>query len=138
MSQSDVTMPVPAAIAPGTRSLTVSTLWLMSAKTIGFALTVALPLLIVRRLNQTEFGHYKQIFLVITTATNVLPFGFAMTGFYFFPRNPERREAVISTSSRCAAVWDHWRRWRSSSRPACSPQFSVNRRSNNTRAQSPS
>jgi O-antigen/teichoic acid export membrane protein len=76
-------------------SLTVSTFWLLLAKTISFAITIVLPLLIVRRLSQVEFGHYKQVFLVVNTANTLLPLGFGMTAFYFFPREPDRRGQVM-------------------------------------------
>src|SRR3954451_15720207 len=70
---------------------------LMFAKTIGFALSMALPLILARRLDQTEFGLYKQTFLVVATAINILPLGFGMSAYYFLPRHPDRE-------SQCAAV----------------------------------
>jgi O-antigen/teichoic acid export membrane protein len=85
--------------APGTfartESLTLSALWLLAAKVVAFVINVALPMLIVRRLNQTEFGLYKQTFLAVTSAALLLPFGFGMTAFYFFPRERARRGAVM-------------------------------------------
>jgi O-antigen/teichoic acid export membrane protein len=71
-------------------SLTARALWLMCAKTLAFAFSFALPLLLVRRLDQHEFGLYKQVFLVVSTAVALLPLGFAMSAFYFLPREPER------------------------------------------------
>lgn len=76
-------------------SLTLSTLWLLTAKIFGFAFNVALPLLIVRRLSQVEFGHYKQIFLAVQSAINILPLGFGMTAFYFFPREASQRREIM-------------------------------------------
>ena len=76
-------------------SLTQSAVWLMLAKTLGFALSVALPLSLVRVLDQRDFGLYKQAFLIINTAVWVLPFGFGMSAFYFLPRESERRGAVV-------------------------------------------
>lgn len=76
-------------------SLTARTLWLMAAKTLAFAFSFALPLLLVRRLSQAEFGLYKQAFLVVGTAISVLPLGFAMSAFYFLPRERERRGQVV-------------------------------------------
>ena len=69
--------------------------WIMSARTVAFVLSFALPLLLVRRLDQTSFGLYKQVFLVVGTAMNVLPLGFHMSAFYFLPREPERRGEVV-------------------------------------------
>jgi O-antigen/teichoic acid export membrane protein len=61
-------------------------IWLASAKGLAFALASALPLILVRSLSQTEFGLYKQVFLVVNTAITMLPLGFAMSAFYFLPR----------------------------------------------------
>jgi O-antigen/teichoic acid export membrane protein len=67
----------------------------MSARTVAYALSFALPLLLVRRLDQNSFGLYKQVFLVVGTATNVLPLGLHMSAFYFLPREQERRGEVV-------------------------------------------
>ncbi len=61
-------------------------IWLASAKGVAFALGFALPLILVRSLSQTEFGLYKQVFLLVNTAITILPLGFAMSAFYFLPR----------------------------------------------------
>jgi O-antigen/teichoic acid export membrane protein len=76
-------------------SLTVRAAWIMSARTAAFILSFALPLLLVRRLDQAAFGQYKQVFLIVATATNVLPLGFHMSAFYFLPREVGRRGAVV-------------------------------------------
>jgi O-antigen/teichoic acid export membrane protein len=76
-------------------SLTTRAAWIMSARTVAFVLSFALPLLLVRRLDQTAFGLYKQVFLIVGTAVNVLPLGFHMSAFYFLPRETERRGAVV-------------------------------------------
>ena len=60
--------------------------WLMFAKSVAFIVSLALPLFLVRRLNQAEFGSYKQAFLVIGTAVAILPMGFGLSTFYFLPR----------------------------------------------------
>lgn len=75
--------------------MTARAAWIMSARTVAFVLSFALPLLLVRRLDQTSFGLYKQVFLVVGTAVNVLPLGFHMSAFYFLPREPERRGEVV-------------------------------------------
>jgi len=67
-------------------SLSTRTAWYLAAKTAAFALNFALPLILVRRLNQHEFGVYKQLFLIIATAMSVLPLGVGMSVFYFLPR----------------------------------------------------
>jgi O-antigen/teichoic acid export membrane protein len=76
-------------------SLGAQALWLLAAKTVGFGLSVALPLVLVRRMSQDEFGLYKQVFLVVGTAVNVLPLGFGMSAFYFLPRARDRQGSIV-------------------------------------------
>ncbi|HEV2706423.1 MAG TPA: oligosaccharide flippase family protein [Pyrinomonadaceae bacterium] len=77
-------------------SLTARTFWLMSAKTLAFAFAFALPVLLTRRLSQTEYGLFKQVFLVVTTAVAVLPLGFSMSAYYYLAReHDERRRGSI-------------------------------------------
>ena len=70
--------------------------WLLAAKTVGFAFAVALPLVLVRRMSQAEFGLYKQIFLVVATSMMILPLGFGMGAFHFLPRERARARAPSS------------------------------------------
>jgi O-antigen/teichoic acid export membrane protein len=67
----------------------------MFAKTIAFVFNLALPMILVRRLDQAQFGVYKQLFLIIGTAVMVLPLGFAMNAYYFLPREPERQQETV-------------------------------------------
>ena len=76
-------------------SLTARALWLLIAKVLAFAFSIALPLLLVRRLSQKEFGLYKQAFLVVGTALALLPLGFQMSAFYFLPREKDRQGQII-------------------------------------------
>ena len=69
--------------------------WLASAKAGAFVLGFALPLVLVRSLSQTEFGLYKQVFLLINTAITILPLGFAMSAFYFLPRHGDAQGRVV-------------------------------------------
>ena len=81
--------------APAQHSLTARTTWLLAAKTFAFSFTIAIPLLLVRRMPQHEFGLYKQVFLVIGTAVGVLPLGFGLSAFYFLPRETDRRNQAV-------------------------------------------
>jgi polysaccharide transporter, PST family len=83
----------PVAVKSG--SLTAHVSWLMFAKTAAFVFNVALPMLLVRRLDQAQFGVYRQLFLVIGTSVMVLPLGFAMSAYYFLPREPDRRQETV-------------------------------------------
>lgn len=76
-------------------SLTARAFWLVFAKTLAFAFGFVLPMLLVRRLSQKEYGLYKQAFLVVGTAASILPLSFGLSAFYFLPRERERRGAVV-------------------------------------------
>lgn len=80
-----------------THSLTVQAFWLLIAKTLAFIFAFALPVLLTRSLSQNEYGLFKQVFLIITTATALLPLGFGMSAFYYLPREKDagRRGQVI-------------------------------------------
>src|SRR5438552_2937790 len=75
-------------------SLTADASWLVFAKTVAFGVAFILPLVLVRTLSQEDFGLYRQLFLLVSTAITVLPFGFAMSAFYFLPRAGNRGSAV--------------------------------------------
>lgn len=78
-------------------SLTVQAFWLLIAKTLAFVFAFALPVLLTRTLSQHEYGLFKQVFLIITTATALLPLGFGMSTYYYLPRETDagRRGQVI-------------------------------------------
>jgi O-antigen/teichoic acid export membrane protein len=73
-------------------SLTVQAFWLLIAKTLAFVFAFALPVLLTRTLSQSEYGLFKQVFLIVTTATALLPLGFGMSAYYYLPR--EKNEKV--------------------------------------------
>jgi len=79
------------------RSLTVQAFWLLLAKTVAFIFAFVLPVFLTRSLNQSEYGMFKQVFLIITTATALLPLGFGMSAYYYLPRENDisRRGQVI-------------------------------------------
>jgi O-antigen/teichoic acid export membrane protein len=78
------------------QSLTARAFLLMFAKGTAYVLGFALPLLLVRRLSQYEFGLYKQAFLIVSTALTVLPLGVSLSAYYFLPREDgERKSAVV-------------------------------------------
>src|SRR5882724_4255412 len=76
-------------------SLTAMAAWSMIARTLAFACSFALPLLLVRRLSRQDFGLYKQVFLLALTAINTFPLGIDMSAYYFFPRESKRKGNVV-------------------------------------------
>ena len=62
-------------------------------------LSFALPLILTRLLPQTEFGTYKQIWLVVTTAYFMLQLGLAQSLYYFLPRKDGQQRAWLTQAS---------------------------------------
>ncbi len=63
------------------------------------ALGFALPLILTRLLPQAEFGSYKQVWLVVSTAYFMLQLGLAQSLFYFLPRKDGRQVAWLTQAS---------------------------------------
>lgn len=97
LSQPDSSLVVDATGAEevAAPSLTHRAAWILFAKSVAFALSFALPILLVRRLSQHEFGLYKQVFLVVNTAFSIVPLNFGMSVYYFLPRERERQNQII-------------------------------------------
>jgi O-antigen/teichoic acid export membrane protein len=62
--------------------------WLVVGRSLGFAATFIVPLVLVRQFDQTTFGTYKQLFLVYTTLFGLAQLGAAESLYYFVPRRP--------------------------------------------------
>lgn len=76
-------------------SLSTQAVWLLSAKIVGFACNLALPVLLARVLAPREYGLFKQAFLTVSTLTGILPMGMALSAFYFLAREPLRRGQAV-------------------------------------------
>jgi O-antigen/teichoic acid export membrane protein len=68
---------------------------LLTARIAAFVLTLLLPIVLVRIFDKAQIGTYRQIFLVVGTACNILPLGFTMSAFYYLPRERERRGLIV-------------------------------------------
>jgi len=79
----------------GESSLIIDTAWLLAARTVSFIVSLALPLFLVRHLDQVEFGLYKQAFLIANSAITMVPLGFGMSALYFLPREPEKQGRTV-------------------------------------------
>jgi O-antigen/teichoic acid export membrane protein len=65
-------------------------LLLMAGRMVAFATTFFVPIVLVRIFDQTEFGTYKQLFLIYGTLFTIVPCGMAESLFYFIPLAPEK------------------------------------------------
>ena len=61
---------------------------LMAGRTLAFAASFAMPIVLVRIFSQSEFGTYKQLFLIYTTLYAIAQCGLAESLFYFLPEKP--------------------------------------------------
>ena len=77
---------------------------LMSGRVLGFVAAFAIPVVLVRVFTQTEFGTYKQLFLIYTTLYGIAQLGMAESLFYFLPTSPSARGAYVFDSLVALAV----------------------------------
>jgi len=71
---------------------------LVVGRTIGFAASFIIPILLVRTFNQAEFGTYKQLFLIYGTLYGLAQFGMAESLYYFVPRKPQEAGPYIANT----------------------------------------
>ena len=64
------------------------------AKIFAFAMTIPLPLVLVRTLSQPEFGLYKQVFQILMTVVVLAGLQVNMSVLYFLPRNPDKKPQI--------------------------------------------
>jgi O-antigen/teichoic acid export membrane protein len=63
-------------------------LWLVVGRSIGFAATFVVPLVLVRLFDQETFGTYKLLFLVYGTLFGLAQLGVAESLYFFVPKRP--------------------------------------------------
>src|SRR5438309_8697422 len=79
---------------PGRNMLSKRAALLAAARILAFAMTIPLPLVLVRTLNQLEFGLYKQSFQIMMTVLALAGLGVNMSVLYFLPRNPDKKPQI--------------------------------------------
>ena len=70
---------------------------LVVARLLSSGVTFFIPLVLARVMSLTEYGAYKQLFLIFQLFYFVLPFGVAQSLYYFLPRTDERRPYLFQT-----------------------------------------
>jgi len=80
-------------------SLRVQSILMTGVRMLRTLLTIAIPIVLVRVLAQSDFGTYKQIVLISTTALGLLSLGLPASLFYFIPRQPERSQVFITQTA---------------------------------------
>lgn len=77
------------------QSLRTQSIIMTMARVLRTVLTIGIPVVLVRVLDQETFGAYKQIGLLATSALVVLNLGLPPSLYYFVPRLPERSQVFI-------------------------------------------
>ncbi|TMB39474.1 MAG: hypothetical protein E6J62_02025 [Deltaproteobacteria bacterium] len=78
---------------------------LLVARGAATVLGFGLPLLLVRLLDQTSFGVYKQVWLVATSAFLMLQMGLTASLYYFLPRRDGNGAAYLTQSLASVTVF---------------------------------
>jgi O-antigen/teichoic acid export membrane protein len=74
------------------------TFLLMSGRSIAFAATFLVPVVLVRIFTQSEFGTYKQLFLIYSTLYLIAQCGMAESLFYFLPSAGQQGGRYLANS----------------------------------------
>jgi O-antigen/teichoic acid export membrane protein len=68
-------------------------------RSVGFAATFFIPVVLVRVFDPTTFGTYKQLFLVFATLYYIAQVGMAESLFYFVPKTEGRRGTYVANAA---------------------------------------
>src|SRR5258708_24062794 len=90
------TIDVTAAVE--TDSVFKPALLLMSGRTLAFAATFFIPLVLARIFNVAQFGTYKELFLIWGTVYAVGQLGMVSSLYYFLPRAPRMAGPYVANS----------------------------------------
>jgi O-antigen/teichoic acid export membrane protein len=71
---------------------------LMAGRTLGFAAAFCIPVVLARIFDQTEFGTYKQLFLIAGTLYCIGQLGMAESLLYFLPLRPGQAARYVMNS----------------------------------------
>ena len=85
-------------------SATRPTLVLVIGRSIGFAASFAIAIVLARLFDPALFGTYKQFFLVFATLYGVLQLGMAESLYYFVPRRSEHTGRYVSNAMATLAL----------------------------------
>jgi O-antigen/teichoic acid export membrane protein len=90
--------------AQAARALRGPEFLLVVGRSVGFAASFFIPLVLVRVFHQADFGTYKQLFLVFSTVSLVTQAGLAESLFYFLPSARQRAGSYVANTTLCLAL----------------------------------
>ena len=77
-------------------SVTKQAAFLMAGRMFSMPITFLVPMVLVRYFSVTEFGHYRQLFLIFFVVLPIMDMGISNSLFYFLPKYPEKKEQFLS------------------------------------------
>ena len=84
--------------APKTESVFRPAMLLMSGRTMAFAATFFIPVVLARIFDPAQFGTYKQLFLIHSTAFFIGQLGMASSLYYFLPSASHKAGRYVANS----------------------------------------
>lgn len=79
-------------------SLRIQSAFVTLARVLRTVFAIAVPIVLVRTLDQQTFGQYKQIALLSATAVGALSLGLPGSLYYFVPREPRASQSLLVRS----------------------------------------
>lgn len=76
----------------------------MTGRTLGFIAAFLIPVVLARVLDQSEFGTYKQLFLIYSTLYCIAQLGMAESLFYFLPAASQQGGRYVGNAMLIAGV----------------------------------
>ena len=81
------------------RSVFKPAMLLMSGRTLAFAATFFIPVVLTRIFDPSQFGTYKQVFLIQSTVFFIAQLGMASSLYYFLPLAPREAGRYIANAT---------------------------------------
>src|SRR5581483_10037358 len=79
-------------------SISRQALVLITGRGLAAAFTFFIPVVLARHLSPSDYGTFKQIFLIYSSLFLILPFGIIQSLYYFIPKEPQRIRTYLVQS----------------------------------------
>jgi O-antigen/teichoic acid export membrane protein len=79
-----------------TQEISKKSFILMVGRGVVFFINVVTPIFLVRFFSKLEYGEYRQVMLILSSFSAILPFGLTNSLFYFFPAYPKEKNVYLS------------------------------------------
>lgn len=83
---------------PRSHSISRQAMVLITGRGLAAAFTFFIPVVLARYLNPSDYGTFKQIFLIYSSLFMALPFGIIQSLYYFIPKEPQRIRTYLVQS----------------------------------------